>query len=139
MHQWYDKVNFEEKHLGIFSTSIDVEMAICDYKKLSGFKDHGDGFYVKQFVLDSDFFQTKNQHNYDDSHIYLLTHCYDDEEDNERGSYLGVFSSVENATKAQEMYKNIPFFSEYSQGFYICKVVLNKREWTEGFFTTYHD
>lgn len=139
MHQWYDKVNFDEKHLGVFSTVTYVEKAICDYKKLPGFKEHGDGFYVRQFVLNSDCFETENQQNYDDSHIYLLTHCYDDEEDNERGSYLGVFSSVENATKAQEMYKNIPPFSKHSQGFYISKIVLNKREWAEGFFTVYYN
>jgi len=139
IHQWYDKINYEEKYLGVFSTLSYLDEAICDYKKLPGFKEHVEGFYVKQFMLDSDFFQTVKHQYYDESHIYLLTHSYYDEDDNEWGSYLGTYSSIENAIKSQDKYKELPLFSKSSDGFYIAKVVLNEREWMDGFFTTFHD
>ena len=66
------------------------------------------------------------------THVYYLTHeWYDGEYDHV--SYLGCYSSQENAEIAQAQYRSDPDLIDHPDGFVIDEYEIDKMEWTEGF------
>lgn len=69
--------------------------------------------------------------------VYFLEHSYElNEHDVIRA--LGIYSTKEKAEKAMENYKKLPRFKDFLDGFNIDEYEINKKCWSEGFFTVYY-
>ncbi|MGO4888002.1 hypothetical protein ACJ2A9_09610 [Anaerobacillus sp. MEB173] len=137
-HQRVDGTGFDEKHIGIFTDMGKLLKVIENYKTLPGFKDFPDGFYVTAFKLNCDYFHEEITHNFKKDYVWVLSHGYNDEDDNEIGTFFGVYSSLNRAKNSLKMYMELPKFKRHPQGFYINKYILNQSEWQEGFVTYYY-
>ncbi len=51
-HRYIDDRGDQSKNLGVFSSRIEAEKAITILKKVDGFKDWIDGFYIYEVELD---------------------------------------------------------------------------------------
>lgn len=52
----YEKDGIEEiKTIGIYSTRKNAEIIIEKYKKLNGFKDYKENFFIDEYVIDKSF------------------------------------------------------------------------------------
>lgn len=70
--------------------------------------------------------------------IYILYHTYEyideDGDIDDHSKLLGVFSSKEEALKAQATYKGLLDFKNHPDGFLIDKYTINKPQCTGGAF-----
>ena len=66
--------------------------------------------------------------------VYVLEHVHelDDVEDIKR---VGVYESVDEATRARERSSLLPGFRDYPDGFHISEYELGRDHWTSGFVT----
>ena len=64
--------------------------------------------------------------------VYLLTHEYSDE-DNTDSKFIGVFSTHEKAEEVLKMYRGLPGFRVWPNGFVIAEWSLDEASWAEGF------
>ena len=66
--------------------------------------------------------------------VYELTHeRYDGEY--VYVNYLGYYSTREKAEQALAQYREEPEYKAFQDGFEISEGEINRKEWTEGFFT----
>lgn len=71
-------------------------------------------------------------------YVYELTHSYEIEEDGhiyDIFTDIAVYSTKKKALEAVERLKKLPKFKGNPEGFEICKCILNKSYWDEGFVT----
>ena len=120
------------KRLGFFSSREKCYEAIKFYLTQPGFKDYPDEFVIKFIEADVD--------DYNDvpgcfgATVFYLSHeWYDGEYD--YVTDLGYYSSRKNAEEAKTRYLCEEYYKEHSEGFCIDNYEINKRNWTEGFFT----
>lgn len=70
-----------------------------------------------------------------EKYVYVLQHSYELENGYDEIKFLGVFSSFQKAESAIVEYKKLPGFQEHPNDFCIDKYEIDKKHWTEGFFT----
>ena len=126
--------------LGYFSTKDLAENAIMLAKQLSGFREFCDeNFYIEEFGLNDG---VPRNYSVDDpiknNEVFILWYGYDVDAVYTVGGTLGVFSEYEYATLAKEKYSTWDIFIVHGlDNFGIGKVVLNERQWVDGFVTVY--
>lgn len=64
--------------------------------------------------------------------VFILHHTYGDSE-NETYKLLGVFESEQKATEAIDMFRTLPGFRKFPDGFSVDAYRLNEVSWAEGF------
>ena len=126
--------------LGYFWTKDLAENAIMLAKQLSGFREFCDeNFCIEEFVLnDGD----PRHYGVDDSiknnEVFILWYGYDVDSMYTVGGILGVFSEYEYAVLAKEKYSAWDIFIVHGlENFGIGKIVLNERQWVDGFVKVY--
>lgn len=67
-------------------------------------------------------------------YVYYLEHAYEDKEEIEYVTDLGVYSTRKKANEALEKFKNEPKFKDHPADFNIDKYAIDEPEWKEGFF-----
>ncbi len=67
--------------------------------------------------------------------VYLLWHCYPEEEHDDNTKLLGVYSSKGLAErKITEKYATLPGFDRGEGEFIIDAMVVDEDQWSDGFF-----
>lgn len=118
--------------LGYFSSEEKCLELIPFYLELPGFKDYPNAFIIEEVEADVDYFNDEIG-NFE-GYVYELSHeYYDGEYDNV--SFLGFYSTLQNAERAERKFRLDEDFVNYPEGFCISKYEIDKKEWTEGFFT----
>lgn len=126
--------------LGHFSTKDLAENAIMLAKQLSGFREFCDeNFYIEEFVLNDG---VPRNYCVDDSiknnEVFILWYGYDIDSIYTVGGTLDVFSEYEYAVLAKEKYSTWDIFIVHGlDNFGIGRVVLNERQWVDGFVKVY--
>ena len=124
--------------LGYFSTKDLAENAILLAKQLPGFRKFCDeNFYIEHFILND---VTSRNYSVDDpiknNEVFILWYGYDVDAMYTVGGTLGVFSEYEYAALAKEKYSAWDIFIVHGlDNFGIGRVVLNERQWLDGFVT----
>lgn len=109
-------------------------------KQLPGFREFCDeNFYIEEFVLNDG---VRRDYSVDDSiknnEVFILWYGYDVDAIYTVGGTLGVFSNYEYAVLAKEKYSTWDIFIVHGlDNFGIGKVVLNERQWVDGFVKVY--
>jgi hypothetical protein len=67
--------------------------------------------------------------------VFLVHHVNQISDDEEDIKLIGVFSSEKKARHAIDCARNLPGFSEVSNGFSINRYQIDKRAWPEGYIT----
>ena len=67
--------------------------------------------------------------------FWVLFHIYPINEDRDRWTYIGVFSTEERACAAMALLKDEGAFAEHPDGFSIADAEVDRVWWSEGFFT----
>ena len=98
-----------------------------------------ENFYIEVFALNDG---APRHYGVDDSiknnEIFILWYGYDVDSIYTVGGTLGVFSEYEYATLAKEKYSTWDKFIVHGiDNFCIGKVVLNERQWVDGFVSVY--
>ena len=126
--------------LGHFLTKDLAENAIMLAKELPGFREFCDeNFYIEEFVLNDG---VPRNYSVDDpiktNEVFILWYGYDVDAIYTVGGTLGVFSNYEYAVLAKEKYSTWDIFIVHGlDNFGIGKVVLNERQWVDGFVKVY--
>ncbi len=126
--------------LGYFSTKDLAEYAIMLAKQLSGFREFCDkSFYIEEFVLNDGVPRNYSVDNpIKNNEVFILWYGYDVDAMYTVGGTLGVFSEYKYATLAKEKYSTWDIFIVHGlDNFGIGKVVLNERQWLDGFVKVY--
>lgn len=124
----------DTKLLGFFSTEEKCREAISYYNQQPGFKDHPEGFKVEEIEADVD--------DYNDipgmfkGCVYFLSHEWFDGEF-DYVSYLGYYSTQQNAQAAQKKYcMDDNDYFEHQDGFVVDEYMIDQLNWMEGFCTS---
>lgn len=123
----------ESKDIGIFQTLKDAENTKNDYKKLVGFCDYPNGFIIDEIKVDYceliDFnFSTSN----DEELFYMVYHVFENiEEDYDVVTFIGCFSTQQNAEYVVQLLKEKNVFDDGDFGIYDAK--FGRLSWSEGF------
>ena len=126
--------------LGYFWTKDLAENAIMLAKQLSGFRAFCDkSFYIEELLLNDSVVRNYNVDGpIKNNEVFILWHEYDVDLMYTVGRTLGVFSEYEYATLAKEKYSRWDIFIVHGlDNFGIGKVILNERQWVDGFVTVY--
>lgn len=67
--------------------------------------------------------------------LYVLQHVHEVSGEVEDAKLIGVYSSMEQATTAQDHLKSKPGFLNNQDGFFIDEYELDKTFWEDGFCT----
>lgn len=123
---------YDTKILGFFSSEEKCEEMISLYLEQPGFKEYPDNFMINEIKADVDAYNDILGEF--DTYVYFLSHeWYDGEYD--YISYLGYYSDLQKAEEAEQKYCREPELVEHPEGFCIDRYEINRRKWTEGFFS----
>ena len=109
-------------------------------KQLSGFRElYDENFYFEKLYLNEGIQRNSNiDDTIKDNKVFILWYGYDVDAIYTVGGTLGVFSEYEYATLAKEKYSTWDIFIVHGvDNFGIGKVVLNERQWLDGFVKVY--
>ena len=126
--------------LGYFLTKDLAQEAIILAKQLPGFREfYDENFYIEKFILNDG---VQNNSNIDDTiendEIFILWYGYDIDSIYTVGGTIGVFSKYEYAELAIKKYSAWDIFIVHGlENFGIGKIVLNERQWIDGFVKVY--
>lgn len=72
--------------------------------------------------------------------VFLVYHVFESrdlatDDLDERAKLIGVYSSELKASEAITRLRDKPGFKDHPDGFEVCRYLLNKDHWTEGFVT----
>ena len=112
--------------------------AVAKYKKDDTLP-YTENFYIEEFVLNDG---VPRNYCVDDSiknnEVFILWYGYDIDSIYTVGGTLGVFSEYEYAVLAKEKYSTWDIFIVHGlDNFGIGRVVLNERQWVDGFVKVY--
>ena len=108
--------------IGFYTSKDIVDHTVNKYRMLEGYRDYPDDFLITEYEIAENVMQA-----------FVVFHEYSDEEF-DYPTLIGVFSTEEDAIKAQMVAIKEQPFAQYPDGFTIDNYELNKDFWTEGFF-----
>jgi hypothetical protein len=123
----------ESKDIGIFPTFNDAENTKNDYKKLVGFCDYPNGFIIDKIKVDYCEITDLSLSTCNDEELfYMVYHVYENiEEDYEDVTFIGCFSTQQNAEYVVQLLKDKNIFDSGDFGIYDAK--FGRLSWLEGF------
>ena len=130
-----DKI-YDTKLLGFFSSLKKCQEMIPLYLEQPGFREFPEDFHINEIVADvNDYNNVPGEF---EGFVYFLSHeWYDGEFD--YVSVLGYYSTHQKAEEAKQKYRYDPELMQHPEGFCVDNYKINKREWTEGFFSWRED
>lgn len=114
------------KMIGFYSSKLKAEKKILEYQNKPGFCEKPNDFFIKKFLV-KDF--TKK--------IYWLTFSFEDKKGCDDDITIGVYSSIDRAKKNRINYIKDNKLNKNIDGLCIEEYVLNKDEWTTGYFNPF--
>jgi hypothetical protein len=68
-------------------------------------------------------------------HVYVVRHEYEGPDGADKGKFIGVYASLEQANAAVKRARRLPGFAARPDGFSVSRYEVGKDHWTEGFVT----
>ena len=129
-YHYIDKNNDDHYFLiGYFSTLQKANLAIKEVQNQPGFKDHDGAFEIEKFSVnfEKDIIEKSGLILYELSHEFLDSDGYDN------FIIFGLYSTYEEAKKAQTKKEKEHPYAEMKEGFLIAESEVDLCGWTEGF------
>ena len=71
--------------------------------------------------------------------VFLLWHTHEMADGEEDDKLIGVYATEADAEAARPRMLQQPGFRELPEGFQVCRYIVGKDEWIEGFVTITHE
>ena len=130
----------ERKDIGLFVSEAEAKELICKYKKLPGFEDYPENFYIQEITIDDlteDSYETSQSMNNKD--IYAVHEVkYYKEHDQECGDLLGCFTTLSKAESFVETIKSKPMCKAIDIYIEISEQKVGLAGWCYGFKKSYY-
>ena len=146
LYQYYQdpldpkKRYFDKKAIGFFYSKEEAEELIRQYKKLSGFRDYPEGFYIDEYTIDTIYneqlaklIQKSTPTMGVQEILYSICYCYEEKEGDDEIEILAFFSTEEKAQKALKLLMEIPELKLIAEQLDVYEENVHRKEWSEGF------
>ena len=123
----------ESKSIGIFPTLKDTIKTKNKYKKLTGFCDYKNGFIIEKIKVDyCKIIEISLPISNNEEFFYMVYHIFENiEDDYEIITFIGCFSTQQNAEYVVQLLKDKNIFNDGDFGIYDAK--FGRLNWREGF------